>query len=791
MLVISVLFIAISIVLARFSGVFENKSRYAKTLEKALHQKCEQVTVYFNKFDKHDKDYNFEIIKKLDDEDVLLFRSIENQLVFWSSNAIPVYEIFPDSIFAPRIIKIFNSYYHVISAEKDSVKDIGLIRIKSRYVYENDFLHTGFNPDFHLPEETRISFQPGDGYDIHDTDGEYLFGIKIPEQKGENNLRSIIATVLMLLGLNVFGYCLYVTLKTIVEDRKRILAVIMVIFSISFLRLTQLGFGLTISGFALFDPFVFADSLFVPSLGDLLLNSFIILFFAVLICRVTRITEESDKISKARQTLHYTLYNLLSLAFFVHAHYFFNSLIFNSNISFQPNEIIRLSIYSLISFLINGINFYALGIILIWVIRHTISYKSILKNLQIFIITSAIVFTGLFLTGYPVDIISIISYILFFGLFLWLYYKKYNFSSYSFLVVFVLFFSVYSLVFILNRAGHKEDIIRSSLVYSLANEHDPVAEYLFEDLSKQIESDTSIFNRLDHHRIDIDKFYDYLDKKYFTGYWNQYNLQITLCGPTDNVLIEIPDFQWFYCYGFFDDIVKEVGLSLPESRFYYLDIYTGRISYIGRFPYKIREYPYEITLFVELDSKFTKDLLGYPELLLDQKFQHDRLIDKYSYAKYFKGKLVEQIGDFSYSLSSELFGNIDSEFKTVKLDDYKHLLYRSEPDNLIALSLPTPKFIDLLIAFSYLFLFYYLCLILAFTARNLNNAENKFLVSLRSKIQFSIISILLISLILIAGSTIWLNIRSYRHSQDKILHEKIHSVLIELTHKLEFEDELP
>ncbi|MGD2034851.1 MAG: ATP-binding protein, partial [Bacteroidales bacterium] len=202
------------------------------------------------------------------------------------------------------------------------------------------------------------------------------------------------------------------------------------------------------------------------------------------------------------------------------------------------------------------------------------------------------------------------------------------------------------------------------------------------------------------------------------------------------------------------------------------------------------KHPYELTLFVELDSKISQDLLGYPELLLDRKFHQDRLIDKYSYAKYYKGNLVAQYGEFSYSLSPKVFGKLTSEFQVVGLDDYEHLLYNSESDNLIVLSLPKPKFLDLLVAFSYLFLFYYLCLILAFAAQNIKISEIRFLGSLRSKIQFTIISILLISLILIAGSTIWLNIRNYRQNQNEILHEKLHSVLIELAHKLEFENEL-
>lgn len=790
LLVISILIITISILLAQFSGVFENKLRYAKTVNNILHQKCEKVENYLKKLNNPDTDYNLDIIEKIDHEDLILLRYINDSLAFWSSNTIPVYDVYPDTLFNKRMIKIFNSYYHVITYKNDSSVNVGLIKIKSRYASENDFLQTGFNPDFHLPSDTRITFQPGEGYDIYDFDGEYIFGIILPDQTSEDTPRTIIATIFFFLGLIILGYSLYASIGGMPEGRRQVRSVLLLFFIIASLRILQLVLGLSIEGFVLFDPFVFADSLFVPSLGDLLLNSLIVLLFAILIRKVFRTKKVSDEIPKSKQTIKFISYSLVAIVFFINAHYFFYSLIFNSNISFQPNVIERLSIYSLISYLINGIHFYSLGIILVWVIRHIISFKNILRNIQLFISTSAVIFLMLFLAGYPIDMISILAYVIFFLLFLWLYYKNYSLTGYSFLVVFVIFFSVYSLVFVLHKSGQKEDTIRKSLAYSLTNEHDPVAEYLFEELSKKIENDPLIHFRLNKDSIELNEMYDYLSKNYFTGYWNKYNLQITLCNPEDNVLIEFPEYQWFYCYGFFDDILSEIGFSLPNSHFYYLDNYTGRISYIGRFPFEIMSQPNEITLFIELDSKISQELLGYPELLLDRKFHQERMIDNYSYAKYYKGNLVAQYGDFSYSLSSKVFGDIGEEFQQVVLDNYEHLLYSSESDNLIVLSLPKPKFIDILIAFSYLFLFYYLCLMLAFASRNLNKTEVQFLGNLRSKIQFSIISILLVSLILIAGSTIWLNVGNYRKNQDKILHEKIHSVLIELTHKLEYEDEL-
>jgi hypothetical protein len=188
-------------------------------------------------------------------------------------------------------------------------------------------------------------------------------------------------------------------------------------------------------------------------------------------------------------------------------------------------------------------------------------------------------------------------------------------------------------------------------------------------------------------------------------------MQITLCRPTDSVLLELPEYQWYYCYGFFDDVINNLGFSIPKTRFYYLDNQQGRISYLGRFPFTINNSSLEITLFIELNSRLIQNILGYPELLLNEELQKERPIEHYSYAKYHKGNLVTQSGDFSYSLNSELFGPVEKGFQTIKLDGYNHLLYKPEKDNLIVLSLPVIKFIDIVVGFSYIFLFYYICLI--------------------------------------------------------------------------------
>jgi two-component system, NtrC family, nitrogen regulation sensor histidine kinase NtrY len=787
--IISIFFIVLAFVLANHSEFFSNKSRYALNLEKVLIQKCKKIDQLFNDLKTSTEQEDFKIIENADKDGVILLRYVDDSLVFWSSNAVPIYEYYPNKVFESHLVRFFNSYYYVKKLFEGSSKYIGLVEIRSKYPYDNNFLHSGINEEFGLPDNAKIRFQKGIGFEVYGDDGAFLFNIIIPQEHLVVNSRSALASVFLFIGLIAFGIFLFAFLKNIRGQRKQFIVTLTVIGSIALVRILQMVFSLSFNGFVLFDPFIYADSLLVPSLGDLFLNSIIVLFFALLItCFMQYPGMEGN--TKLKSNIHLVFLNLLVMAFFLYANYFFHSLILNSDISFEPNETDQITIANFVGFLVNGLNYLSFGLVLIWHIKNIVNRIKPGRIIQVAILVCGFLFLLLFISGYPVDLISVLSYILFTILITWFYHKKYNLTNYSFLEVLILLFSFYSLGFIVVDSNKKEKSIRSSLAMSLANEHDPIAEYLFDDLNKQIVKDTSIVNRINSHMIDINNLYDYLKKNYFTGYWNKYDIQITLCGPKDSVLIEVPEFQWFYCYGFFNDIIDHQGISLPGSNFYFIENYTGRISYIGKIPFRLSQSSDDITLFIELNSRLTNDLIGYPELLLDEKLHMKRLIDQYSYAKYHNGNLVAQDGDFSYSLSSELFGYGVKGIETVKLDGYEHLLYRPDKDNLIVLSKPLISFINLLVSFSYLFLFYYLCLVVVYTVRKINKPDVSLFGNYRIKIQFSIIAILIVSLLLIAGSTIWLNLRNYKQNQYAVLNEKIQSVLAELSHRLTYEEKL-
>ena len=65
-------------------------------------------------------------------------------------------------------MKLFNSYYYTRKFERDSNLYIGLIDLENNYPYENEYLHSGFNRSFKLPDGARLALDSDSGFRVND-----------------------------------------------------------------------------------------------------------------------------------------------------------------------------------------------------------------------------------------------------------------------------------------------------------------------------------------------------------------------------------------------------------------------------------------------------------------------------------------------------------------------------------------------------------------------------------------------------------------------------------------------
>ena len=252
--------------------------------------------------------------------------------------------------------------------------------------------------------------------------------------------------------------------------------------------------------------------------------------------------------------------------------------------------------------------------------------------------------------------------------------------------------------------------------------------------------------------------------------------------------INIPDFRR-NCFSFFNELLESEGNPIGETSFTYLGSTAGRIRYFGVFYFSCEQDNTENGLFIELNSKIRYTQQGYPELLLDEELIRDMEIKNYSSAKYYKGKLINQSGEFPYSLAFSDSTN-EQEFEFAYFGGYEHLIYRIDSQNIIIVGKPRITFVDYLITFSYLFVLLIVLLYFTRVLIQLPGITGSRQFDFKSKIQWSLLLILIISLLSIGGGAIYLSIQQYKDEHFNNLSEKMQSVYVELEHKLSFENSL-
>jgi two-component system, NtrC family, nitrogen regulation sensor histidine kinase NtrY len=787
-LFLSVAFILLAIFFVSLSGKIKDEKQLVKRVQKTFINKLSVAEQVFHDFQLNDGKNAIIGVNTLNKNGVSLFIYDHDSLIFWSDNNVPIDQVNIDTLQNNSVVSIlYNTYYCLI----DTVdKGLGLcmVHLSSNYPYQNRFLINGTNPDFHLPTGTRIlSVANQNTFSVINEQGQIAFYIDFAHADSNNSLTfRIIASLLLLLGLCLLMNYFRILLKQAPKGKKaQLLILVMSLLVIT--RILLMLTGVLSNRFIWFDPYIYATWL-APTFGDLILNTLFFLFFAYLINRFVQLPERFLKYSFNRNAWIGIL-NTLFILSLVYVYSSSSSLITHSSLNIVVHNISQLRIPVVVAYIIFALNYLAVFLIALWIFKTLTKEKpyKLIINSGVFL---ACTLLASYLFKNPIDLYSI-----FFAFFLYIF-SGYMHSKLkpnallSTLVLVLLFFAVYIMLFTIKLSTKKELLRNKSLIISLSTEHDPIAEYLFEDLSKNIENDSSITNMLKSNSFDIMHLYEYLSKNYFSGYWKKYDSQITVCRAQDSVLVNGNVLYWYPCYDFFTEIIDNGGLKIPNSKFYYINKFTGLINYLGWLQFKVDNYT-TISLFVELDSKLTPKPLGYPELLLDEGLHGQNEALDYSHAKYYKGQLISHSGKYEYSLISDVFEDSKiNQFNQIKRNNFNHLVFRTNEENIVVVSEPEIRFIDYIVLFSYVFVFYYLlslAIIFLFVRqyRNINFRD-----SLRNKIQFSVISILITSLLLIAGSTTWFNIRKYNQTQYRILEEKINSVYVELEHKLAFEEKL-
>ncbi len=726
--------------------------------------------------------------KTLADETVTYCIYFNDSLVYWSDNKIDIPDILHQE-FEVDVVRWDGTWIRILKLHRPPFTVIGLIHVKYTFNNQNQYVKPGFAelpavPSFYTVQpDTSVNKVVKPVFSIN---GKKVFFIAASnfdndEKRGQPVvfIFYMLAFVFFLTGLHFFND----------KDRSKYrfsLLISVILLAIVRFMMIQYKIPLVFYESELFNPQVFASSAINPSLGDLLINSFSIFLLIYWLYRKIQLPV-TVKLSSFWQNVILVFSGILIYAAVYAVHYMSVSLVVNSNITFETYKILDLSYHTLVSYAILFILLISLFLVCDFFIcwqKATLPFNEYVKISAVtgFVIVIAGLLSGKYHFLFSVSWYWLLSYII--G---YIRYKsRFGFAS---VMILVLAAAVYSVILVHISTISRERSNMKTKAISLAYEHDPVAELQLVDIDKKMTSDTTLERLVCSENLRYEVLFYYLRDNYFSGYFNRYDLQITYCSDKDSVYISEPENRREYCFGFFQNLVERYGQQLPDSRFFYLNHQEGLISYYREMPFKLAGGAIR-RLYIELDSRLVNELLGYPELLLDERTS--RLVNavRYPYAKYKNNRLIARSGDFQYSYIWNLNSGSTSEFSVVTSQGYEHVIYQIDNQTTIVLSNRRATWFNLLISLTYVFIFYLSAVIVVLFLFFRNTGILTFELGIKNKIQFAIIFMLLITMILMGSANMIFALKQNRNQQEQLIREKLQSVQVELQNKLGYESNL-
>lgn len=728
----------------------------------------------------------------LETEGIALMIYENDTLKFWSDNSIAVENWVKEVCLDTKMAKLHNGWFEVRRPHSNASTTravVGLVLIKNEYPYQNKYLTNEFQKDFAVPAETRlVTDRPDAANTVKNCDNDYLFSLEFNQANNSISPGSYLAVI-----FNIFGFLLSLMVVhrfcfSFANRWGKNYASLVTVAAVICLRFVslKLSFPEIFYTFDLFSPSVYADasSIWLSSLGDLLINVLLLFYCCYLFFANFDVTAFRQKFKQ----LHPVLFGLaLFLVYFWFSWMISNlfiGLIHNSNIPFSINNLFSLNNYSYIGIVVIGFllfSYFLLSDKLVSILK-TLELGRLQLLLVVLLSTGIHILISHLLGNY--DLILVLWPFLL-VLSIALIKRKQNAYPFSGIVMLVFLFSLYAVHVLVKFTERKESESRKIYAEKLAAERDPVAELLFQDVEKRMLKDSLLQSYIGGVDKQPGAFEKRIKQQYFSGFWEKYDVRVAFFDSMCVPVIKSPNVL-FDNNTYFDELISKGGPTAGPENFYFLENESGKISYLSKLMLYngLPAHQKLGTLYVELDAKFISDEIGFPELLLDRNIGISQELSNYAYAKYKHGQLVSQYGKFPYSLVSTDFGAPVEGHRFVDKDGFNHLLYSPDPETLIVLSKRNEGYIGQVTTFSYLFSFFSVLLLTILFARLISQGKLLEHFNFKYRIQVLLVFIVLSSLALFGGGTIYYIKQQFETKNKENISEKIHSVLVDTQDKL-------
>lgn len=716
--------------------------------ERQIHKRSELLEEFAREALEHDKEWFMEFDNF--PSDMVLYRYVDDTLQSWI-NQFPIandeIDFFPFGyrlnhlssravtntplaylVEGEQYLNLGSAWYLVNSYRERGQLIIAALLIRRDYPTENVALKNSVNSNLRLKKQHSIvPITYDEATIVRGRSGEPLFSVirNLPTKGDETGtiLRWVaIVFALMALFLNLWR-------NREVKDFLFFVAGIIVVRVIAVYQAKDLQGELQI-----FSPNIYADHGLLSSLGDLLINNLFIFLgaLALFMIRDSLLTLYYKRSRHVRRALLLFLV-VLALLLFSYIHSTLCSLIVNSTITMEPYRIDEISIYSVVVYFSYALLFTTITLVILLLKPH---FSRTWRNII---------------------------------------YRRET------LMLFIALASLYTLG-VVGHFGAKKEYNRNRVITTrLAVERDLHLELHLKEYEKYIASDPTIYsfvtisNDIEVVNRTLEVVHNRLAESYFWTILQRYDMRAVVC--LNNTLLIDPGWEElehpYHCNSYYDREISRYGSQLGEnSNFFFMSNPNGKISYLGLFPFV--KGGYHFRLYIELESKFIGESIGFPQLLADYKGgESHSLPSGYSYGKYLGGRLVSNGGGFNYPVNGS--SDLSLGYHIRREEGHLHFINKISEENTIVLSRQLRSAIPYLVSFSYLMLLYSLVIFsfLSIWGMGLNYTipRNSF----RWKMMFLIISSLVVALLALGAGSIWFSIRYFNDNLKVQMEEKLNS----------------
>jgi two-component system, NtrC family, nitrogen regulation sensor histidine kinase NtrY len=712
---------------------------------------------------------NSQSFEKLAAKDYFIFLAADSadgfNTTFWNTQTIlPPNELWSraDGMWFEKLI---NGYYAVhkktIVLKNGAVRYLmALVPVKWNYFVTTNDVQNNFAYLNNIEQYYSISDLAPTSLPITATDGTILFWLK--QQRNYLQPLGMFTVITRLLAVLFLLLFVHYAASAIAKKYSFAAGLFFLVAFVVAARVCSYLFPVPLNfrQFELFDPAVYSSGNIHKSLGDLLINSFLLLWILLFISR-----HRKQLILFFPSLNRYVGLFIMAGLIFLSAILFGNitiSLVSDSRISFNVANIFSLSLFSFASFVILGCLATNFFLVTEWLFETLDAYSDHKLYLTLFALTLA----GLL---YLTLTISSSLVLFHFTMLLWLLLigvllkstqlARRFFPSGSKILFWLFFFSASLTALLVAENDAKEWKDRKRMAEKLSLQTDPAAETL---LSLALNNFRDEFLLANFSRFNTSGGNQYLKdsllNEHFSGYLNQFDSKIFTFSQTEQPL-------------FNEDSISFNNLNT---------IYNLQSK-----PTTVRDWQYHeesFDQFYYLAKKEIKDsagkVLGYvfiltsPRRYADEKF-YPELFSKtynlspentpaYAYAIYKNGKLVNSYNDYPFTIQlgeNEIF---TSGLVKKKNKGYTELWYAESKERMVVIARRQNMLLESITLFAYLFCIFLLMVAIfkiaeVISKTGLNRFKWKRVLSLtfRSQVHATIIGISIFSFLIIGVSTIF------------------------------------